>query len=619
MHTRVKRLLQIGLLLVGCGLVVGLALLTLGALDHPAPALAAQTTAHLSTRPAVAPATTLPASTCTLAVSTRTCDLYAYTGTVLAMPDGTNVPVWGFTFNPGGPGGVPGPAIIANEGETLVVNLHNVNLPSAASLNFPGQAGMLPDTTGVTAGNSKTYTFTVAPGTYLYEAGLTADGPRQVGMGLFGAIVVRPLAGTGQVYNDPNTAFTDETLLVFSEIDPAFNANPAGFDLRLYAPKYFLVNGQAYPNTAPIAVSGPGVTAALRLVNAGLEHQDIAVEGMYQTIVGGNGQPAAHPYRIAADMVASGQTRETLVQFPVSATVGMQYPVLNSSLFLFNANQHQGGVSTAPLAYGGQLTFLTWPGTWVPGNVGPLVSNITLTPNPVTSPLGSTLTAFVSGASTGGTNVMAAEYFTETVGAPGTGVPMTGTFPALNVTVSASIPPSVTTALAQGLHVIYVRGQDTLGNWGAFNSIVLNALNQGPVVSGIEVQPSPTNGGVDVGVRATGDASAAPGVNVVGAEYFIDMQGVTGTGRIMTLNMIAPIVSMTDTMTSSVVAALPEGMHPLWMHAQDSVGFWGTAVTSNLLIDKTGRTRSHWPRTRLCSVPPPRSRCGCLATSPTRW
>jgi hypothetical protein len=586
MHTRGKRLLQIGLLLVGCGVVVGLALLTLGALEQPTPALAAQTTAQQTTRPAVAPATTLPATTCTPGpgVGERTCDLYAMTGGSLTMPDGTIVPVWGYNDTGVGTPQVPGPTLIANQGETLTVILHNT-LATTTSLNFPGQF-MAPDLTGVAAGGTITYSFVVTAGTYLYEAGLTPDGPRQVAMGLFGAIVVRPAVAT-QVYNDPNTQFTDEALLVFHEIDPAFNANPAGFDLRLYSARYWLINGQAYPQTAPIAVTGPGVTVALRMVSAGVEHQDVGVAGLDQTFVGANGQPLQYSYQLGSDMMATGQTRETLVQIPISATAGSQFPLYDTALHLHNANQHQGS-PTGPLAYGGQLAFLNVPGVLPFINVGPLAGNMSLVPNPVTSPLGSMLTAFISDVSTGGDSVVAAEYFTDTVGAPGTGVPMTGPFGSVNVTVSANIPPSVTTALAQGVHVVYVRGQDTGLRWGALNSIVLNALNQGPLVSGIGVQPSPTNGSVDVGVGATADASAAPGVNVTAAEYFIDTQGVTGTGRSMVLNMIAPIVSLTDTITSSIVTALPEGIHPLWMHAQDSAGLWGSVVTANLLVDKTG-------------------------------
>ncbi len=74
-------------------------------------------------------------------------------------------------------------------------------------------------------------------------------------MGLYGALIVRPPAA-GQAYDDPATAFDDEAVLVLSEIDPALNnsATPATFDMRKYAPRYFLINGRTHPDTAPVVV-----------------------------------------------------------------------------------------------------------------------------------------------------------------------------------------------------------------------------------------------------------------------------------------------------------------------------------------------------------------------------
>ncbi|MEJ2210852.1 MAG: hypothetical protein P8129_17695, partial [Anaerolineae bacterium] len=62
--------------------------------------------------------TALPPETCTLVNTTRTCELWATTGT-LTMPDSAVIPVWGFTDVSGGAAQVPGPVIVANAGETL--------------------------------------------------------------------------------------------------------------------------------------------------------------------------------------------------------------------------------------------------------------------------------------------------------------------------------------------------------------------------------------------------------------------------------------------------------------------------------------------------------------------
>ena len=145
--------------------------------------------------------TALPVDTCTLVDTTRTCELWAMPGEI-TMPDGAVVPIWGFADNAAGPALLPGPMLIANQGETLEVVLHNELLAETVALEFPGQPDLLPDLAGVAAGGSTTYTFPVNnPGTFLYEAGLTENGTRQVAMGLYGALIVRPPT-PGQAYDD---------------------------------------------------------------------------------------------------------------------------------------------------------------------------------------------------------------------------------------------------------------------------------------------------------------------------------------------------------------------------------------------------------------------------------
>ena len=64
-----------------------------------------------------------------------------------------------------------------------------------------------------------TYTFTAGePGTYLYESG--TDPQKQVQMGLYGALIVRPALGASYAYNDPQTQFSKEYLVLLNEIDP---------------------------------------------------------------------------------------------------------------------------------------------------------------------------------------------------------------------------------------------------------------------------------------------------------------------------------------------------------------------------------------------------------------
>ena len=166
-------------------------------------------------------AASLPTSICVASAGATTCDLYATAGTATLFGT-TIVNILGFSASSDpGTATLPGPILIANQSDTVTVTLHNTDLPEATALNFQGQ-DMIPDTTGVTAGNSHVYTFVAShPGTFLYEAGLVAGKQHQVAMGMYGALVVLPSNGTA--YGPSATAFDEQTVLVLSEIDTTLN------------------------------------------------------------------------------------------------------------------------------------------------------------------------------------------------------------------------------------------------------------------------------------------------------------------------------------------------------------------------------------------------------------
>ena len=164
-------------------------LLALAAVGFGAWAAAAPGAAPSAQIPGAAMAP-LPVAACDLVGTTRTCDVWALPGT-LAMPDGVPLPVWGFADSALGPALVPGPVIRANVGETLAVVLHNELSGEDVSLAFVGHEGLIPDMVGVASGLSKTFSVTLnVSGTFLYEAGLTSGGARQVAMGLAGPLIV---------------------------------------------------------------------------------------------------------------------------------------------------------------------------------------------------------------------------------------------------------------------------------------------------------------------------------------------------------------------------------------------------------------------------------------------
>src|SRR5262249_43573442 len=149
---------------------------------------------------------------------------------------------------------LPGPVLSVNEGDSVTVNVTNA-LPGTRTLTF--EAPGIPFASGPTdaaAGATVTRTFTASsPGTYVYQSG--GDARRQEAMGLYGALIVRSLTA-GQAYDSATTAYDVEATLVLSQVDLNFNASPDTFDMNNYLATYWLVNGKAYPNTAP------GITAS---------------------------------------------------------------------------------------------------------------------------------------------------------------------------------------------------------------------------------------------------------------------------------------------------------------------------------------------------------------------
>jgi hypothetical protein len=102
---------------------------------------------------------------------------------------------------------------------------------------------------------------------------------------------------------------------------------------------------------------------------------------------------------------------------------------------------------------------------------GPTTSAVKATPNPNYTP--PTISAWVDDSLTGNTKIIAAEYFIDSVGAVGTGTPMTATegqFSGPIEYVTATLDATAYANLSEGTHTVYVRGEDAAGNWGATSS-----------------------------------------------------------------------------------------------------------------------------------------------------
>lgn len=430
------------------------------------------------------------------------CELWATSGTI-TLPGGASLPIWGYSDSAAGAAQLPGPVLIAQEGDQVQVTLHNA-LSVVTALYFDGQA-LPPDRVGVSAGASGVYEFTaITPGVFLYEAAPLPGAHQQVAMGLFGALIVRPAGTPGQAYANPASAFDDEALLVLSEIDPALNNNPLAFDMRRYQPKYWLINGKAYPDTEPI-LTAAGNRLLLRYVNAGLQTHTMALLGGYQKFLALGGAELPFYRNLVSEELGPGQSADALVTIPASAPPGMRYPLYEASMLLHN--------NGAP-GFGGMITFLTIPAG--PGNgdtQGPSASGISLSPNPANGAVDVAISATLSDAASGGSNIQAAEFFIDATGASGSGFAMSAVdqdgFNSSIEAVSGLISTSTLAGLSSGNHTLYIHGQDSAGNWGSFNVAVLNLDKTGPTSRAIVLTPGASNGSLDIAIQATGDDSAS--------------------------------------------------------------------------------------------------------------
>ena len=288
-----------------------------------------------------------------------TINLCARDGAV-TVPGPVTVPVWGFGV-PTTPGdcttataSAPGPVLTVNEGDVVTISVTNA-LPAGhtLSLEIPG-VSFNAGPTDAPVGATVTRSFTAdRPGTYLYQSG--GDAGRQVAMGLSGALIVRPPTAN-QAYDAATTAYDVEALLVLSTIDPAFNAAPDTFDMHAYRATFWLINGRAYPDTAPVTASA-GQRVLLRYLNAGYDNTTMSLLGMHERVVARDARLLNNPFDANAETIPAGATEDAIATVPPGAAPSTHgFPLYNRQQHLTNGPQT--GQSPTPTTGGGMLTFI---------------------------------------------------------------------------------------------------------------------------------------------------------------------------------------------------------------------------------------------------------------------
>ncbi len=321
----------------------------------------------------------------------------------ISTPDGNSIYMWGYGLGNNGFQYV-GPTLCVNEGDTVTITLKNT-LPVPSSIMIPGITGMkvngdfpkldiasdslttpAPAATAAGVLGTATYTFQASkPGTFLYESGTNPQ--LQVLMGMEGALIVRPMhvpnpvAGVSYVYNDTSTGFLPnrEFMHMFTEIDPHMHhavevqmmaspvALPVTYDMKLYKPRYWMINGRSFPDditpnfSAAIPTQPYGAMvhvypktydkypAVVRFLNGGPVDYPFHPHSNHESMIGVDGRLLANPTggqggtqaitsidRFGFD-VAPGQTAEGLFNWvdaqkwnPDTNPIGVQIPGENN-------------------------------------------------------------------------------------------------------------------------------------------------------------------------------------------------------------------------------------------------------------------------------------------------
>ena len=272
-------------------------------------------------------------------------------------PDGSGpVAMWAFIADPGNCTGGPytwdvGPVITvpSTDNTVLTINLRNC-LAEGASVFIPGQMKATSPVT-FTDGQGRTrvssFDSVVAPdgtgsytwnnpkeGTYLYQSGTFVA--KQVPKGLYGALVVEYDPGTYPVVGQ-------EEVLLYSEIDPVLNNSGAGARINNYQPKYFLINGETYPNTGNIDVT-IGTDVLLRFVNAGLQTYVPTLQGVYMSVIAEDGNLLPYPLTQYQLELTAAKTMDAIVNIGADG----RYALYDRSLHM----------ADTPATNGGMLTFI---------------------------------------------------------------------------------------------------------------------------------------------------------------------------------------------------------------------------------------------------------------------
>ena len=83
-----------------------------------------------------------------------------------------------------------------------------------------------------------------------------------------------------------------------------------------YLATYWLINGKAYPDTAPISCAGRRPGVLLRYLNAGYDNTSMSLLGMHQRVLARDAHLLNNPFLAAAETIPAGATEDAIATIP---------------------------------------------------------------------------------------------------------------------------------------------------------------------------------------------------------------------------------------------------------------------------------------------------------------
>ena len=268
--------------------------------------------------------------------------------TELTLFDGTGYKVWAYG------GTVPGPPLLAREGDLLRIRLvnetsvahtihsHGMHLPArmdgvphALAAEDPSS---LPEWTyPVAPGASYTYEYIARPaGTHFYHCHMTTA--EHLDRGMSGLLVVLPREEEPPVDRDVALLLDEWNRAYAQKGVPGAPGDLAAYDV-------FTLNGRSFPDTEPLRLA-LGEVARIRLINVGALPHFMHLHGNSFLVTHRDGARLAEPVVLDTVEVGPGQRVDILV---VANNPGLWPFHCHSAPHVTNAGAYPGGMLTGIL------------------------------------------------------------------------------------------------------------------------------------------------------------------------------------------------------------------------------------------------------------------------------